>query len=136
MKRVLLVVGAALGLSGCVTTQMNKGLEFMVGQKIDAAVARLGYPDAQRTMLGDTIYIWNTSHNVNLPMTTTSMTTGYAGSTPVYGSTISTQYVRANFNCTIQLGTTTDGVIKSWQWQGNMGGCATYARMLRASGRR
>jgi hypothetical protein len=130
MRKFVLLIVAAMGLSGCVSDQMNQGLGFMVGQNIQYAVSRLGYPDDQRTMLGDTIYVWSTSRNVNLPMTTTSTTYGNVGTTPVYGTTMGTTYVPANFNCTIQLAVGADQTIKSWQWSGNMGGCMQYARRL------
>jgi hypothetical protein len=130
MRRILAVVGLALGLSGCLSDQMNTGLSFMVGQNIQFAVSRLGYPDGQREMLGDTIYVWSTSREVNLPMMTTSTTTGSVGTVPIYGQTMSTQFVPANFNCTIELGAGPDNIIKSWQWSGNIGGCMQYARAL------
>jgi hypothetical protein len=130
MKRAVALIAILAGLSGCLSDQMNKGLSFMVGQNIQYAVARLGYPDAQRTMLGDTIYVWGTSRDVDVPMTTSSSTYGTVGSTPYSGTTYGTTFVRANLNCTIQLGTTPDGTIKTWQWNGNMAGCMQYARRL------
>jgi hypothetical protein len=63
-------------------------------------------------------------------MTTTSTTTGAVGNVPVYGTTTNTNFVPANFNCAIQLATNADGTIKSYQWSGNMGGCAPYSRAL------
>jgi hypothetical protein len=130
MRRLTGLLLVALALSACVSDQMNQGLGFMVGQNIQTAVSRLGYPDAQRTMLGDTIYVWSTNHQVDLPMTTTSTIMGNVGTVPVYGTAMGTTYVPANFNCTIQLGVGPGDIIKNWQWTGNMGGCARYANAL------
>lgn len=99
-----------------------------MGQNIRAAVAHLGYPDGQRTVMGDTVYVWSTSRNVAFPMTTTSTTTGMVGNTPVYGTTSSTNFVPMAFQCTVQIATNADGTIKSYQWEGNQGGCQRYAR--------
>lgn len=131
MKRIAALFLALLGLSGCVSQNMNNGLQSLVGQDIHAAVARLGYPSAQREMLGDTIYVWGTSQSGVLPMTETNFTTGNVGMTPFSGSTTSTTFVPVNYNCTIQLATDKDGTIKSWQWSGNMGGCMRYANALK-----
>jgi hypothetical protein len=37
----------------------------------------------------------------------------------------------AQLDCTIQLAVGPDHTIKSWQWNGNMGGCQRYAAALR-----
>jgi hypothetical protein len=126
----LLLGAAALGLGGCVTEQLNQGLGFMVGQPIDYAVQRLGYPQGQSEMLGDTIYVWGTSRTAVMPMTSTATTTGFVGTTPIMGSQTSTTYVPMNFNCTIQLAVGPDHIIKHWHWEGNLGGCARYAQAL------
>jgi hypothetical protein len=129
-KRTVGALVGALGLSGCVTSQMNGGLDYLVGLNVEAALSVLGYPDGQREMLGDTLYVWSSSHDVALPMTTTATTTGNVGGMPYYGSTTRMGYMPANFNCTIQLAVGPDKIIKSWQWNGNMGGCQPYARRL------
>jgi hypothetical protein len=130
MKKLVVLVVVAFTLSGCVSQRMNEGLNNLMGQNIQVAVDRLGYPDGQRTMLGDTIYVWSASHNTMLPMSTTSMTSGSVGTLPVYGTTTNTSFVPANLNCTIQISTFPDKTIKSYQWSGNNGGCSPYANAL------
>ena len=131
MKRIVAMVLAAAALTGCVSRNMNEGLQSLVGQDIHAAVARLGYPNAKREMLGDTIYVWGSSQNSVMPMTTTNYTTGMVGTVPITGATTSTEFVPVNYNCSIQIATDSSGTIKNWQWSGNMGGCAHYARALK-----
>ena len=130
MKRLGTMLLVAAVLSGCVAENMNKGLQGLVGEDIHIAVARLGYPSTQRQMLGDTIYVWGSSQNAVMPLTTSNYTTGMVGGTPVYGTTTNTTLVPVNYNCTIQLAVDSSGIIKSWQWNGNMGGCAQYANSL------
>ena len=93
-------------------------------------MARLGYPDGERQIMGDTIYIWSTSHNTSMPLVNTSNTTGMVGNVPVYGTTSSTQWVPMNFNCTVQFAVGPDSIIKGYKWSGNEGGCKGFARAL------
>ncbi len=126
MKVARFVVVALL--CGCATQQLNTGLQTLVGQNIQTAISHLGYPDGQRIVMGDTIYVWSTNRNVVMPLNTTSTTTGAVGGTPYYGTTSSMQMVPMAFQCTVQIATTSDGTIKSFQWEGNQGGCQRYAR--------
>jgi hypothetical protein len=64
--RIVVVAVLGFGLTGCVTEQMNRGLGFMDGENTQYEVGRLGYHDAKREMLGDTIYVWATNHEVDL----------------------------------------------------------------------
>ena len=101
MKRIVALLLAVISLSGCVGQHMDEGLSNLVGQNISVAVARLGYPDSKREMMGDTIYVWGRSQNSVMPMSNTSTTTGMVGGAPVYGTTTSTSYVPVNYNCSI-----------------------------------
>jgi hypothetical protein len=116
MRRIVVIVLVTFGLTGCVPQRMNDGMQSLVGQNIQAAVAKLGYPDTQRTMLGDTIYIWSTSSQ--------------GGALAVAMSPTMSAVVPLNFNCTIQIATTSDGTIKQAQWSGNADGCRGYASAL------
>ena len=131
MRRIFAVAITTLSLGGCVSQHMNDGLQSLIGQDIHAVVARLGYPDGQRVMLGDKIYIWSSNHKVALPLTTMNTTTGSVGNVPVYGTTTNTTFVPMSFNCTIQIATDANDRIKSYQWSGNLEGCRPYANALR-----
>ena len=106
-------------------------LPLLNGLNISVAVDRLGYPTGQREILGDTIYVWETRQQVELPALTSSTTTGAVGNTPYYGIDTAITPVSGEFVCTIQLAVTPEGLIKRWQYNGNNGGCATYANALR-----
>lgn len=129
--RAALLGATALGLCGCVTTQMKEGLDFLVGQPIQAAQARIGFPDGERSIAGQHIYVWATNHVVYLPGSTTTTVAGNVGTTPVFGSATTTTLQPMNANCTIQLSADDRGIITAWQWSGNMIGCSQYARALR-----
>lgn len=125
------LLATLLGVSGCATHQLDESLRGLIGQPVSVAVAHLGYPDAEREVMGTKIYVWSSSHQGVMPMPSTSTTTGYVGGAPVYGQTTGTTWVPLNAQCSIQLAVDADGTIKQYQWRGNQPGCRSYARMLR-----
>lgn len=126
----LIVAMMALGLSGCMASRMNAGLNSLLGQPVEAAVDRLGYPDGQREMLGDTLYVWSSSHQAYLPTAQVSTTNGMVGGTPFYGTSTSYGMMGAQAYCSIQIAVS-DGRISHYQWSGNPLGCDSYASLLR-----
>ena len=120
MKTVVLAF--VVLLTACATQQLNRELQGMVGQDIHVAIAQFGYPDGTREVMGDTLYVWSSSHEALLPFTTASTTTGTYG----YSTTTNTQMMPVNANCTIQLAVNADGTIKGGQWEGNQMGCRRY----------
>ena len=145
MKKIcLIVVTLGLLLGGCVFQQLESGLNKMTGEDISYAVRIWGYPNAKREMFGKTIYIWSTqsSGSMVLPTTTyqpgtTSTTYGtvgnttYSGTTYTSGQTVTTyQTYNYNYNCTIELIVNSQGIIESWQYNGNAGGCGRFTRNL------
>lgn len=130
MNKIAVIAIASLTLTGCMTARMNDGLNTMLGKPISYAVGRLGYPDGQREMMGDTLYVWSTNHQAVLPVYNASSTTGTVGGTPFYGTTSSMGLMRAQAYCTIQIAVTPQGLIKTYQWNGNPIGCRGYASAL------
>jgi hypothetical protein len=91
--------------------QIRDGLNPLLGQPIQAAIDRLGYPSEQRQILGDTVYVWS-----NQPGSVAYVSGNVAFASPLW--------------CEIQIGTNPDGTIKRWQSRGNNGGCMAYANAL------
>lgn len=82
------------------------------GQNIQTAVAALGYPDSQRQIVGDMVYIWSSRQDTQVP--------------DLYGNPM-----RLTAYCIIQIGVDPiTGVIKNTTWEGNVSGCARYANAL------
>src|ERR1700722_18374312 len=117
-------------LCGC-GLSMEKSLKPIVGQNIDVAVAKLGYPDGQRTTPGGTIYLWSTQTQSSASMFTSTgggmmgrvggdpgMMNSYAGATVPFTAT-----------CNIQMAVDISNTIKRYAWQGN--DCGVYLRALR-----
>ena len=130
-KKRLSLFFIATGLVGCATCgQLEAGLNALVGRPEQDAFSALGYPSGQQQFAGDKVYVWGQSRNATMFMPQTSTTTGYVGTTPVYGSTTSMQAIPMNFNCTIKVIVDGGGTIKTWEYDGNMGGCKPYIDRL------
>lgn len=65
-----------LMLSACATDTMKDGLPYLVGKPIQNAINYLGYPDDQKTIAGQDIYIW---HYEKTFTTTQTVYTPYSG---------------------------------------------------------
>jgi hypothetical protein len=135
--KILSSAAAMLVLTGCAASGMkilDAGLTSLVGQPIQTAYNRLGYPNGTQTMNGDTFYIWSTNRNVVMPVNQTGSAYGSVGTTPFQVNSTVPQMVPMNFNCTIRVITGSDNVVKSWDYQGNAGGCQGYVRSLKQQG--
>lgn len=106
------VFAAIALLGGCATTQLNNGLQKVVGEPVDVLVNAWGYPAAQREIMGHTLYIWSND--------------GGAMAVPMYGSGV----FAARLQCTVQVSVDAQNIVTSYQWNGNNGGCAPFARRL------
>jgi hypothetical protein len=129
--RKALALCLSLILCGCATFgQMQRGLKALQWQDIQTAFDVLGYPSGKQEFGTDTVYFWevNSSGTIFLPQTTT--TSGYVGMAPVQASTTYNQSVPVNYNCLIRLITDDQGIIKSWEYRGNYGGCTNYINRL------
>lgn len=119
-------------LPSCVMSNIDEGLTALTGKPISTAVQVLGYPDQERRFQNDKIYIWSTSFQGTYTTPETATTTGYIGGTPVYGTTTYNTTQTANYSCLIKIITGTNGLIKNWEYNGNPGGCGSYASRLKA----
>jgi hypothetical protein len=135
MKKIALGLMCAVVLPGCATFgQLETGLNSMIGQDLSIAVAKLGFPTSERTVAGMKLVEWGRSNNATFLMPTASTTNGYAQ----YGNrmanysatTTSTTAVTMNFQCRIILQVDTSNTIRRYQYEGNIGGCASYIQAL------
>lgn len=136
-RKILPSVAATLVLTGCAADGMkvlDAGLSSLVGQPIQSAYERLGYPNGSQNMNGDTFYVWNTNRNVVMPVYQTGSAYGSVGNTPFQVNTNTPGMMPMNFNCSIRVITGSDNVIKSWDYQGNAGGCQGYVQSLKRQG--
>lgn len=97
------IAPALLLLAGCAVTELNSGLQALVGQDVSAAVKLLGYPNGARAVTGGTLYIWSTDSVGGVPNAQA---------------------------CTIQITVDATNRIRRGQYDGNPHACAPYERDL------
>jgi hypothetical protein len=127
--RTAVAFSAAL-LGGC-GLSMDKSLKPMVGQNVEVAVAKLGYPDRQLTTPGDTYYLWSTQteHSALMFHSTGGGMTGRVGGDPVAMSAYANAVAPIAATCNIQMAVDTTNTIQRYAWQGN--DCGSYLRAMR-----
>ena len=131
MKKMLAVL-SLLALTGCATfSTMETGLNSMIGQPLSVAIDRLGYPGGQMEVGNDRVYAWGRSFSMNMPQYNTAQTTGQVGNTGFSATTGYTSYTNVNYNCNIKIVTDSVGIIKNWEFDGNIGGCEAYSKRLK-----
>jgi hypothetical protein len=134
MKHLLAAVVAVL-VSACALSTLNKGLPYLVGKPIDAAVNVLGLPNQRMEVGPYNVYVWDNRFSSTIPLynTSTSRTTGSVGTVPVYGTTTTStvNYVPVQHQCQIKLQVDSNNIIQRWEYFGNQGGCQYYANGLK-----
>lgn len=115
-------IWAAVLLAGCASQQLEKGLTALKGQPIQRVVKCWGYPAAERSVMGQKLYVWSTRSTVYLP----SPITGSVGNSPV-NLTADEPLTAA---CTVQIAVDTHEAITGFQWEGNEAGCSQFSRRL------
>lgn len=126
MSRLALM--AALLLSGCMSFGvLDEELPKYVGKPISNLVERLGYPNAEQTIMGQKAYIWSTT--MQTESVVPSYTTGYVGTRPIALTTYSTE--SSTMSCTLRVFVTRTDYIMSSGYEGNNGACFRYSSQLK-----
>ncbi len=130
----LIAVTAVLSVGGCSTfSNMETGLNTLIGQPLDAAIARIGYPSGQMQVGNDTVYAWGRQFSMNMPRYNQATTTGRVGGTGFSATTGYTSYDNVTYECNVKIITDERGIIKTWEFDGNIGGCDAYSKRLKIS---
>ncbi len=131
-KEKLLIAWTLAVLAGCVNVPEELGdeLQSTVGHNIKTVIARLGYPDSERVIVGDTVYTWSMHRHATLTLPQATTTTGYVGDQPITATTWGSESVPIDNQCTLQVATDPNGTIKSANFRGNSGGCRSFLSAL------
>lgn len=122
----------ALLVAGCTSfSVLDEELPKYKGKPIDSLVAKLGFPNAEQTIMGRKVYVWSTSMSYVSVNPTTSTTTGYVGGRPITATSTSYTYSDSNLSCTLRAIVDAQGLIERYAYEGNNGACYTYSDRLR-----
>jgi len=140
--RYTILAATTLILTGCATEPppapmpnnwdvINAGIQRYRGRDVRELAAVLGYPDSQRAVMGDLVFVWHTDMNAPVPNFNTQTTTGMVGTTPYFENTTQSQPLLVHLQCTIEVATDENGAVKTYHLDGQSGACWRYANALR-----
>lgn len=128
LRRILLLL-LVPAISGCYSmtsfAKLDRALPTFEGRPVAEVVQYLGYPSSERTTMGKKIYVWSTAFTRVSPSSTT--TTGTVAGAPV--AVTSTGVQSYNLACEIRVITSND-IVEGFEYEGNNGACAQFARAL------
>jgi hypothetical protein len=121
----LMILAASALLSGCVDTfsQLKSEVQQYQGQKIDALIDLIGYPQSQTFAAGGIVYAWTTADRMQMdlgPIQTRSVDTLHA---PIIATASAPEAINLHFRCTLEVATDRAGTILHLSWDQKRGGC-------------
>jgi hypothetical protein len=125
----------SLLLAGCITNQaFSERLNTLVGEPIDVAISKLGYPSSERQVAGRHLYVWSVDRNGTILVPQQSYANGYStgpfGTTTYQATATTMQAMPVNYVCEIDFEVDMADRIRSFQFSGNQGGCRPFYSRL------
>jgi hypothetical protein len=113
-------------LVGCVGSyaKLYSEIPQYKGQKIDALVDRIGYPDSQTFVSGRVLYTWTTASTMQTVVQPTPAPPVALLPPQFYATSSEPEMTSLHFRCTLQVGTDGAGTILDLAWVGKAGTCA------------
>jgi hypothetical protein len=94
---------AASVVTACASQTIKEQMRSFLGQPVSTVIAKLGYPTEEQSLAGHKVYIWATGRMVE----------------------------GTSYTCKIRAILDDQGIITTWDFEGNEGGCSRYASLLR-----
>ena len=124
----IVIIAASLALSACAThpqasSGLDGSLDALIGQPVETAVAQLGQPMATVPVGADLVYGWGHA------FTSTEFTNaapGWVEAASSAGGVFPAPRSTVQDSCVIRMVVSSDGLIRSWDYQGNALGCRSY----------
>jgi hypothetical protein len=127
------MIAASLALAACATSprqasaDLDSHLDALIGQPVAVALARLGDPIAAAPMGPDTVYGWGHAFTSTEVM---SALPDVAAGANAQGGIFPPPRSTVQNDCVIRIVAGADGLIRSWDAQGNYRGCRAYRDRL------
>lgn len=126
----LIVLTLAIATAGCVTSEdIGAGVRTLEGQHYTQVFKRLGYPDSERTIAGNTVYSWGSRNSGTYSVPTTSTATTYVGGQAVFTTVQGSRTESYDYYCRLDVVVNSSGVVTTAEVDGNIGGCERYAAL-------
>lgn len=137
MRKIVSLLAVAATTAGCATWgQFDEGLNALMNKPLSTAIEKLGYPSGERTIAGRRLVEWGRSQNTAMYMPTTTTTYGTVNTNRGFGTysgtTTGGTFIPMNYNCTVILEVDQNDIVRRYQYEGNLGGCASYIDALKA----
>jgi hypothetical protein len=129
-SRALALLACVIALAGCAGQIIQRQMDSLLGQHVSAVFARLGYPDSEQVVAGRKIYLWGNQSSGVMPVSMPATTTGWVGTRPVTMTTQQWGMMPVNHSCLIRVVVDDSQIVRAFDYRGNEGGCAPYARAL------
>lgn len=126
------IAAASLTLAACSThaqpsSTLNLRLDSLIGQPVQAAVARLGEPAGEAPVGAGKVYGWRhvfTSTEVRSPAAV------FIDPADHQGGVFPPPRFPVQNDCVVRMVVGADGLIQEWDYRGNERGCRAYADRL------
>lgn len=141
MQKFAAPLSVAVALSACAVppdttfSDLKAALVLQQGQPIQSMVEHLGYPQNERTVIGQKIYTWERTRQITYTVPDSAYTSGtivtrdgrigrFSGFTDTYRSRTD------QLHCKLEVFVDAADRIQNTTWNGNTGGCRYYANAL------
>lgn len=119
----ILVAGALL--TGCVDSfsQLKSEIRQYQGQKIDALIEHIGYPDSQTFTAGGIVYVWTTVTSMQMDLGPLQARSLDAFHGPILTPVRAPEAMNLRFRCALEGATDGAGTILHLSWDQKRDGC-------------
>lgn len=132
MKKLITTISTLIALAGCSTTEdLQAGLGELKGKPYQAAFAKLGFPDSEKTIAGHKVYGWSTQNSGSYSVPQFNTATSYVNGQAIYTNYQTSKQVSYDYYCTVEVIVDASGIIAHTKFDGNIGGCETFAQRVK-----
>ena len=110
-------------LAGCASSsgKLDQQLRFYVGQNITVLSAAFGDPESVLDTVNETQYTWTVDNRFVITQPKVAVNIDDLSRMPVLPATRATENLHLHYQCSLQVVTDQDGIIKACHAKGNQG---------------
>jgi hypothetical protein len=114
----LIILAAGALLIGCVDSfsQLKSEIRQYQGQKIDALIDRIGYPESQTFTSGGIVYVWTTANSMQMDLGPIQTRSAEIFHGPILATVSAPEAMNLRFRCALEVATDGAGTILHLSW--------------------